>query len=1113
VARVLVVDDEEGIRQVLSAFLLGGGHEVQTAGSVDDALGRLAHEDFDVVVSDILMPQRTGLELLRLIRDLTPQAKVILVTGKPSYETAIQAVRQGAFEYIAKPVTRATLLRCVEAAVNVKSLEDEARDYRVHMEDLVEERSHQLRDWNLRLQRAADQARRLGGHRGLGDLAPHVLSLLSQATMAEGGSFYVRRGDALELVAAHQAEHAAQRIPLPARERSVVARMLGNAQAILVRDITQEADVSTAGSGPYRDGSFIGLPCVGVGDQVEALIFLYNRREGSFGEQDLAIGRVIAAAAEAGMRAATLFQTIQDLEARHGAEQPQLLLAQADHIFRTVRHEIGNALNTLKTTLSVLRKNLSTFDDAKKDEYFTRCFESFRLAEQMLHALRAFQRFDQVQSVELDLGELLVEKEGLIFEAARGLGVACHLTRPPESTLVSADPDAMLRILLNLVDNALAATAGCPDPSIAITCHCTPTEALVEVLDNGVGIPPEHTSRVFEPLFSTKPEGSGMGLAIVQKLIVKMGGLVGLHSTVGQGTRVELRLPRLTLTDAPVAGASRSEGSGPSFVASVKASSPLVGRVFGGRWELERFLGDGAMGSVFEARHVLIGRKAALKVLHAELLDRPHLRSCFLREARAVNWVNHPNIAEIYDFGESEDGRIYLVMELLDGERLSDRIARGPLDLPLALGVLEQIAAALARAHDLGVVHRDLKPEHIFLVTRGLRSNLVKLIDFGLAHLAREGGVGATGVLLGTPGYIAPELLRGEEAGPPADLYALGVILFEMLTGRPPFKGQDTASLLEQHRTQTPPDPALWRPGLAPEISRIVLRLLEKDPARRYAEAYRLLDECRSLQARIGPASALDTPEEAGPVRTLPRAPEACAAWARRCALLGRMAAVAYPGRTGPARIEREVERVWRSLARLCQLDGELEVTESFNENERTRAREAAEEVARKIGDLSMLASRLHRQTEGDQEELGHLDEMSERVARHLEELRRRVAQAESQEDTQAIDPLLREAGAAAARHEMLNEARSRLQGQISKWVQDAERASSHSDRLREQLRAENERLATEQDRRAAQVTALYGERVALVASLIEAESFLADHFSRRRECRALVEELTATTG
>lgn len=1107
---MLVVDDEEGIRQVLSAFLLGGGHEVQTAASVDDALGRLAHEDFDVVVSDIVMPQRGGLELLRLIRDLTPQAKVILVTGKPSYETAIQAVRQGAFEYLVKPVTRAALLRCVEAAVNVKSLEDEARDYRVHMEDLVEERSRQLRDWNLRLQRAADQARRLGGHRGLGELAPHVLSLLSQATLADGGSFYVRRGDALELVAAHHAEHAARSIPLPARERSVVARVLADAQAILVRDITLEADLSGAGSGPYRDGSFIGLPCVGVGDQVEALIFLYNRREGSFGEQDLAIGRVIAAAAEAGMRATTLFQTIQDLEARHGAEQPQLLLAQADHIFRTVRHEIGNALNTLKTTLSVLRKNLTTFDDAKREEYFTRCFESFRLAEQMLHALRAFQRFDQVQSVELELGELLSEKEGLVFEAARGRGVACRLVRPPEPTLVCADPDALLRILLNLVDNALAATADGPDPSIAVTCRCTPTEAILEVEDNGVGIPAEHTSRVFEPLFSTKPEGSGMGLAIVQKLIVKMGGLVDLQSTVGQGTRVVLRLPRLTATADPTASVSRRAAAAPAMG---KAASPLIGRVFGGRWELERFLGDGAMGSVFEARHVLIGRKAALKVLHAELLDRPHLRSCFLREARAVNWVNHPNIAEIYDFGESEDGRLYLVMELLEGERLSDRIARGPLDLAVALAVLEQTAAALARAHDLGVVHRDLKPEHIILVPRGPHSSIVKLIDFGLAHLAREGGAGGAGVLLGTPGYIAPELLRGEEAGAPADLYALGVVVFEMLTGRPPFRGQDTASLLEQHRTQAPPDPALWRPGLPPEVSRLVLRLLEKDPARRFAEAYHLLDACRSLQARLGSTPAPDAPEEVGAGRPLSRAPEAGAAWARRIALLGRMAAVAYPGRTGPAPIEREVERIWRSLPRLCQLDGELEVTESFNENERARAREAAEDVARKIGDLSMLSSRLHRQVEASQEELTHLDETAERIASRLEELRAQVAETESSEDPQAIEPLLREAGAAAARHQMLDEARARLQGQISKWLQDAERAASHSDRLREQLRADNERLATEQDRRATHVNALYGERAALVASLHDAETLLADHFSRRRECKSLVDELAAITG
>ncbi len=1105
-ARVLVVDDEEGVRQVLSAFLAAENHSVRTAATADEALGLLTREDFDVVISDIVMPGKGGLDLLELVHELAPQTRVILITGKPTYETAAQAIRHGAFEYIAKPVARANLLRCVDAAVNVKALEAEARTYRAHLEDLAEKRSYQLRDWHDRLQQIADRARTLESPRALEELAPQVLSLLAQGTLAGGATFYLRRGEALELIAAIGADHAAARIELPARERSVVARMLADAQAVLVQDIEDEGLLS-AGPGPYRDGSFIGLPCVGVGNQVEAIIFLYNRLTGSFSQHDLAIGRLIAAGAEWAMRATALFQTMQELEARQQLAQPEVLVDQAEHIFRTVRHEIGNALNTLKTTLSVLRKNLATFDDAKKDEYFARCFESFHLAEQMLHALRAFQRFDQVQPVELDLAAFLTEKDGLIFEAARGCGVACALSTSPGPVVACADPDAVLRILINLVDNALAATKGRNAPAIAVTCRSTPDETVLEVRDNGAGIAPEHVGRVFEPLFSTKPEGSGLGLAIVQKLMIKMGGAVELSSTLGEGTQVKLRLPRPSLPTVSMA-TGRVEATRRAQPPVAAGSNPLLGRVFGGRWELERLLGDGAMGSVFEARHVLIGRRAALKVLHAELLDRPQMRSCFLREARAVNWVNHPNIAEIYDFGESEEGRVFLVMELLQGERLSDRIARGPLDLPAALGVLEQVAAALARAHDLGVVHRDLKPDHIFLVARGIGTSFVKLIDFGLAHLGQEGGVGATGALLGTPGYVAPERLRGEGAGPSADLYALGVIFFEMLTGRPPFVADDIPSLLEQHRTQPPPDPAQWRPELAPEISRIAIRLLEKDPARRYSEAYSLLDDCRSIQARVSGALPPETATATPTPHPSPHAPERVSAWSQKTALLGRMAAVAYPGQRGPAEIEREVERMWRSLSRLCQLDGELEVTESFNENERAGAREAAEEVARRIGDLSMLASRLHRRVESAREELAQLNEAADRAAQRLDELRSRVEAADSQQEPPVLGTLLQDAGAAAARHQMLTEAATRMEGQITKLLQEAERAASRSEGLRAQLRADSERLAAEAARRSVRVDGLYGERASLLAALHEAQHTLRDHFARRRECGASLAKL-----
>lgn len=543
-ARLMVVDDDESVRTLLEDLLVREGHQVDGAATCDEALSHLAINDYDVVITDIIMPKRSGLELLRLIREMAPEVKVVLVTGEPSYETAAEAVRKGAFDYVAKPLNRAIVKRCVDDALNVKALEDRARHYRANLEDAVRDHTRQLDEWSERLHIVADRARDFIGFETLVDLAPKVLALLTHSTFADGGSFYVRSGDRLDLVAAQNAEHAARRISLPAREGSVVARLLEDGQAVLVADINNEQGIASSGWDGYRDGSFIGLPCTGPGGSIAALIFLYSRRDGPLGNQDLAVARIIAVRCEEALRRMRVRDAASDRAAHSPHTHPQLLLDQAEQIFSTVRHEIGNALNTMKTTLSVLRTNVSVFNPEKREEYFQRCFESLRLAERMLHALRAFQRFDLVHPEPLDLRAFLAKKEGLIFEAARGRGVTCRLDPFVDGVVVNADPDALLRILLNLVENSLAALADHPTPNIIVACCATPEEAKIAIGDNGGGIAPEHLERVFEPLFTTRPQGTGMGLAIVQKLVTKMGGLVELRSRYGHGTAIDLRFPR-----------------------------------------------------------------------------------------------------------------------------------------------------------------------------------------------------------------------------------------------------------------------------------------------------------------------------------------------------------------------------------------------------------------------------------------------------------------------------------------------------------------------------------------------------------------------------------------
>jgi len=207
-----------------------------------------------------------------------------------------------------------------------------------------------------------------------------------------------------------------------------------------------------------------------------------------------------------------------------------------------------------------------------------------------------------------------------------------------------------------------------------------------------------------------------------------------------------------------------------------KVTDPLIGKVVAGRYRLEARLGEGGMGVVYRARHVLIDRVVALKLIRPDLRGETHLRAWMLREARAANRVDHAHIIDIHDIGETEEGELYLVMEYLVGVPLSGELARGPLPIARGVDILEQMCAALARAHDLGVVHRDLKSDNILLTQRGGRKDFVKILDFGLAAIARDPRLAPKGAVFGTPEYMSPEQARGDEATPQADLYALGVL-------------------------------------------------------------------------------------------------------------------------------------------------------------------------------------------------------------------------------------------------------------------------------------------------------------------------------------------------
>jgi len=250
-----------------------------------------------------------------------------------------------------------------------------------------------------------------------------------------------------------------------------------------------------------------------------------------------------------------------------------------------------------------------------------------------------------------------------------------------------------------------------------------------------------------------------------------------------------------------------------------------------GGYIIDGLLGQGGMGIVYAATHPLIGKRAAAKVLKPELSREPAAVERFIREARAVNQIGHPNIVDIYDFGQLPDGRSYYLMDLLDGEPLRTKLKRGPLHVSQAAVVIDETASALAAAHDKGIIHRDLKPDNVFMVDVPGRWPEVKLLDWGLAKLLRGGGKfqTVTGSVMGTPVYMSPEQARGEQVDHRTDIYALGVMAYELLSGSVPFKGKSSVDTMLAHQEQPVPSLATRVPDLPDELAQLIEAMLAKD--------------------------------------------------------------------------------------------------------------------------------------------------------------------------------------------------------------------------------------------------------------------------------------------
>ncbi len=314
----------------------------------------------------------------------------------------------------------------------------------------------------------------------------------------------------------------------------------------------------------------------------------------------------------------------------------------------------------------------------------------------------------------------------------------------------------------------------------------------------------------------------------------------------------------------PLAASGKREAAGTAAASGVSSAalpgssgferrpgSGMIGRVIA-HYRILGPLGGGGMGVVYQAQDLSLERVVALKFLPPELTRDEDSKTRFLQEARAASALDHPNICTIHEVGETDEGQLYLAMACYDGETLKQRLQRGPLPIDEALETAQQVARGLVKAHRHGIVHRDIKPANLMITT----DEIVKILDFGIAKLAGAAGLTRIGSSLGTPGYMSPEQARGEEVDPRTDVWSLGAVLYEMVTGRRPFRGDHDQAVLYALFNLEPEPVAQLRPDAPPELVRIIGRMLAKEPDRRYLTATEALADLRAL---YGPVTGTGT--------------------------------------------------------------------------------------------------------------------------------------------------------------------------------------------------------------------------------------------------------------
>ncbi len=541
---------------------------------------------------------------------------------------------------------------------------------------------------------------------------------------------------------------------------------------------------------------------------------------------------------------------------------------------------------------------------------------------------------------------------------------------------------------------------------------------------------------------------------------------------------------------------------------------PRIGTLLAGRYVIEEGIGEGGMASVYRARHKLTDKQLAVKIMNPMLASDAIVRERFRREARSAQKLAHPNIIEIFDQGDTEDGTAYIAMELLQGESLAQVISRGLFDIDRAVHVMVQIARGLARAHDLDVIHRDIKPENIFLCRRDDGSDLVKLLDFGIAKSRQDSRLTGQGELFGTPQYMAPERIIGRDPAAPSDIYALGVVFFEMLTGELPFNAPDVATFFVKHMEEPPPFVRSLNPRVNVMLEDLVQRMLAKNPDERPVDAHRvhqiLLDVIREREA-VAPPSAEDEMVISIPPVTLAAGP--ADQWARRVMVLERMLARAFGAKTrAPGDLTALLEQANRLVRLVVALRLESFKAQESLEHIDAKGREKRAQLGAAVDQLGVDASRAREELRSAREGLRRCEEEAKQARDRYETAQKEALYWEGRcgflEPTTDLAQAYR--ATADAVDEWLALRQETLRAQ--EIVEDAERLASELDFQLRELRASLANHEQDLDEARAKCQELireHGERAdRLETELLELTARFCQPLRARPELATLFREL-----